>query len=163
MLGSSDFGARLAAERGLPYSFAQHFSNLPAIEVIRMYQEEFRPSANYPRPKAMMGTHIICADTDEEAQDLALSTELSFSLFVQTGKSSPLPTVAEAKAYPYTEADWKMVKASAFPKIVGSPETVKKRLLPYIHSGINEFVVLTMVHDQEKRKHSYRLLREVLA
>lgn len=163
VLGSSDFGALFAADRGFPYAFAQHFSHLPALEMIRMYRDNFRPSKWYKEPKVILGTHIICADTDEKARELALSSDLSFSLFVQTGKNIPLPTVEEAKAYPYTERDWEQVRAGSMPKFVGSPETVKKQLKPFIESGlIDEIMVLCMVHDQEARKRSYQLVKEIL-
>lgn len=162
MLGSSDFGAQFAAFHGLPYSFAQHFSHLPAIEIMRLYKEEFRPSSWLNKPYAMMGTHIICADTDEEAEELALSSDLSFSLFVQTGKSIPLPSVSEAKAYPYSKKDWEEIRKGGMPKIVGSPETISKKLRPYIDSGvIDELMILTMVHDTEARKKSYKLIKDI--
>lgn len=163
MLGSSDFGARLAARRGLPYAFAQHFSHLPAIDVIKLYQHTFEASTFLSQPLAMMGTHIICAETDEEARNLAMSSDLSFSLFVQTGRSIPLPTVAEAKAYPYTSADWEQVRAGSMPKFVGSPATIKKLLHPYLEAGIDELMVLTMVHDQKARIRSYELIAELLS
>ena len=161
MLGSSDFGARLAAKRGLPYAFAQHFSHLPAIDVIKLYQHTFEPSSFLSSPLAMMGTHIICAETDEEARNLAMSSDLSFSLFVQTGRSIPLPTVAEAKAYPYTSSDWEQVRAGSMPKFVGSPATIKKLLHPYLEAGIDELMVLTMVHDQKARIRSYELIADL--
>lgn len=163
ILGSSEFGAMFAADRGFPYSFAQHFSHLPALEIIRMYHEEFRPSKWFREPRAMMGCHIICAETDEEARELALSSDLSFSIFVGTGKSIPLPTVAEAKAYPYTEKDWNDVRAGSMPKFVGSPATIRKYFEPYLRSGlVNELMILSMIHDQKKRQKSYELVRSAL-
>ncbi len=159
ILGSSDFGAMFAADRGFPYSFAQHFSQIPALEIIRLYHERFRPSKFCPKPKAGMGCHIICAETDEEAEELALSSDLSFALFVGTGKSIPLPSVKEAKAYPFTAKDWNEVKAGSMPKFIGSPATIKKMLSPYINSGlIDELMILSMIHDPEKRKKSYELI-----
>lgn len=163
ILGSSDFGALFAAQHGLPYSFAQHFSHLPALEILRLYHEEFRPSPWYSEPQGMLGCHIICAETDEEARLLALSTELSFSLFVQSGKSIPLPTVAEAQKYPYTENDWKQIRAGSMPKMVGSPETIKRLLKPYLESHlVSELMILCMVHDQEARRKSYQLVADIL-
>lgn len=163
ILGSSDFGALFAAHNGLPYSFAQHFSHLPALEVMRLYQENFRPSRWLSEPKAMLGCHIICAETDEEARTLALSTELSFSLFVQSGKSIPLPTVEEAQKYPYTENDWKEIRAGSMPKMVGSPVTIKRLLKPYLESKlVDELMVLCMVHDQKARRKSYQLVADLL-
>lgn len=162
ILGSSDWGAYFAADKGLPYSFAQHFSHLPALEILRMYRENFRPSKWLKEPRAMMGCHIICAETDEEARELALSSDLSFSLFVQTGKSVPLPSVEEARAWPYTEKDWQEVRQGSMPKFVGSPEKIKKFLRPYLESGlVDELMILSMIHDQEKRKKSYELIRSL--
>jgi luciferase family oxidoreductase group 1 len=162
ILGSSDFGAMLAAEKGLPYAFAQHFSHLPALEILKLYHERFRPSRWLEAPRCMLGVHIICAETDELARDLAMSSDLSFSIFVQTGKSIPLPTVEEAKHYSYSADDWKQVRAGSMPKFVGSPETIQKSLSPYLKSGIvDELMILSMIHDQEARKNSYRLLSEI--
>jgi luciferase family oxidoreductase group 1 len=163
ILGSSDFGAMFAGETGLPYAFAQHFSQLPALEMIRLYREYFTPSKWLQKPLTMLGVHIICAETDEKAEELALSSDLSFSLFVQTGKSIPLPSVAEAKAYPYTAEDWRQVRAGSMPKFIGSPETIKKKLSPYMKSGlVDELMVLSMIHDQEDRKTCYRLIHQSL-
>lgn len=162
ILGSSDFGAMLAGEMGLPYAFAQHFSQLPALEIIRLYREHFIPSPWLEKPRSMLGVHIICADTDEKAEELALSSDLSFSLFVQTGKSIPLPSVAEARAYPYTKEDWDQVRRGSMPKFIGSQAKIKKLLSPYVTSGVvDELMILSMIHDQEDRKHSYKLIREL--
>lgn len=159
VLGSSDFGALFAAESGLPFSFAQHFSQLPALQMLRLYHENFRPSKWLKEPKAMLGCHIICADTDAEAEELALSSDLSFALFVGTGKSAPLPSVADAKAYPFTAKDWNEVRAGSMPKFVGSPETIERMLNPYLKTEIiDELMVLSMIHDPEKRIRSYELI-----
>ena len=162
ILGSSDFGSMLAGDRGLPYAFAQHFSHLPALEVIRLYREYFRPSKWLAKPQALLGVHIICAETDEEAYELALSSDLSFSVFVSQGKSIPLPSVAEAKAYPYTAEDWKQVRAGSMPKFIGSPETIKRLLNPFVKSGmVDELMILSMIYDQDKRKKSYELIKNL--
>jgi luciferase family oxidoreductase group 1 len=164
ILGSSDFGAMLAGDRGLPYAFAQHFSHLPALEIIRLYREYFRPSKWLTKPHAMLGVHIICAQTDEEAYELALSSDLSFSIFVGTGKSIPLPSVAEAKAYGYSEDDWKQVRAGSMPKFIGSPDTIRRLLSPYTKSGmIDELMILSMIYDQDKRKKSYELIHSLFS
>lgn len=162
ILGSSDFGAMLAGNMGLPYAFAQHFSGLPAIEMLRLYHEHFQASRWLQEPLAMLGVHIICAETDEKAMELAMSSDLSFALFVQTGQSIPLPSVGEAKAYPYTKDDWDQVRRGSMPKFIGSPETLRKALAPYVKSKIvDEWMILSMIYDQEDRKNSYRLMKEV--
>lgn len=162
LLGSSDFGAMMAAKLGLPYAFAQHFSQIPALEIMHLYHDHFSPSRWLAKPQGMLAVHIICAETDAEARDLAFSSDLSFSLFVQTGRNIPLPTVAEAKAYPYTEGDWISVRANSMPKFVGSPATIKQRLTPLLRDGlVDELMILSMVHDQEARQRSYELVRGI--
>lgn len=162
ILGSSDFGAMLAGDRGLPYAFAQHFSQLPALEIIRLYREHFTPSKYLSAPHAMLGVHIICAETDDEAEELAMSSDLQFALFVGSGRSIPLPSVEEAKAYPFTAEDWKQVRAGSMPKFIGSPETIRRRLDPYLKTGIiDELMILSMIYDQDKRKKSYELIRNL--
>lgn len=159
ILGSSDYGARLAGELGLPYAFAQHFSSLPAGEVMRLYRRSFQPSVWLKDPRALLATHVICADTDEEARELAISSDLSFHLFRQTGKSIPLPTVTEAKAYGFSPSEWDVVRATSMPKFVGSPGTIRGRLDPVIEeTGADELMALSMIHDQEARRRSYDLL-----
>lgn len=162
MLGSSDFGGRLAAFRGLPFAFAQHFSGLPAREVIRMYIEEFRPSEFLQEPHPMMASHIICAETDEEAEELATSSDVSFARFFSTGKNLPLPTVAEAKLSPLSPMDRAQLRAS-FPKFVGSPETIRRQLELFLKSGIKELIITCMVHDQKARQRSYELISQALS
>lgn len=161
ILGSSDFGARLAAERGLSYSFAQHFSGLNAIGIIEMYKDYFKPSEFLSKPDPMLGCHIICADTEEEAQRLALSSDLSFALVIQTGTSGKLMSVGEAEKYKLSDMDRGQVRAS-FPKFVGTKESVRKQLKPYLEAGIEKFMITSMIHDQEARKYSYQLIREML-
>lgn len=162
ILGSSDFGALFAADRGFPYAFAHHFSHMPALEIIRLYHENFKPSRWHQRPQAMLACHIICAETDEKARELALSSDLSFALFIQTGKSIPLPSVAEARAYPFSEEDWKTVRMGSMPKFVGSPESIANSLRPFLNSGmIDELMVLSMIHEPQARLKSYELLRDI--
>jgi luciferase family oxidoreductase group 1 len=162
ILGSSDFGARLAAQRGLPFAFAQHFSHLSAIDILKLYRNNFRPSLELSAPQAIMACHIICADTDEEAEDLALSSDLSFIRFYQTGKSTPLPSINEARNYALTEMDRQQLRAS-FPKFVGSVEKIKKELAPFLEAGLDELMILSMIHDQNARQHSYQLISSLFS
>jgi luciferase family oxidoreductase group 1 len=162
VLGSSEWGAKFAGRKGLPYAFAQHFSELPVLEVLRLYREEFRPSRWLARPHAMVGTHIICADTDAQARDLALSSDLSFYLFRTTGISQPLPTVEEARAHPALTRELSRIRALGRMKFVGSPDTVRHAFRGIIGSGlVDELMVTTMVHDHAARKRSYELISDL--
>ena len=163
MLGSTDYGARFAAERGMPYAFAQHFSPLPAEQVLELYRTLFKPSAALAKPRAIVAISAVCAPTDDEAQDLSMSPELAFHLFRQTGISNPLPTVAEARAAEPDPRAWRHIRAARMPRFVGSPVTVQAALTRLVEgSGADEVMVLTMVHDQAARRRSYELLREMV-
>lgn len=161
ILGSSDFGARLAAQRGLPYSFAQHFSGFPATEVLNLYKRSFRPSEHLSEPLAMMGCHIICAETDELAEKLAHNSDLSHLRFVQGLPRGFLPDDKETAENPLSPIERQQLRTT-FPKFVGSPQTIKRYLAPYIKAGIDNFMVLSMIYDQDLRRKSYTLLREIL-
>lgn len=160
ILGSSDFGARLAAKMGLPFAFAQHFSGMDAVPILNLYRRNFQPSEWLSVPRSMMGCHVICAETDAEAEDQALSSDLFSALFVQTGRPGALRSIEEAQQFGLTAEDRARLRFS-FPKFVGSPETVWRGLAPFLPL-VDGLMVLTMVHDQEARRNSYRLLQETL-
>jgi luciferase family oxidoreductase group 1 len=157
MLGSSDFGARLAAQLGLPFAFAQHFSSLDARAVLKLYRDTFQVTEWGSRPRAMMACHVICAETDEAAEELAWSSDASMASFIRTGKSAPLLTIEESKLQ--ISASIRAELHTAFPKFIGSPDTIRLQLEPYI-SFIDELIVLTMIYDQDARLRSYELLTE---
>jgi luciferase family oxidoreductase group 1 len=164
MLGSSDFGARLAAERGLPYAFAQHFSPLPAAGVLKLYRDHFRPSPTLSEPKAVVAVHMVCGSTDEEARKLALPSDIAFYRYRTTGRNIPLPTFAEAKESPLTLTERERLKTMSIPKFVGSPETLRKELSEFLkQTEVTELMVLTMIPDLSERQKSYQRTAEILA
>ena len=163
MLGSSDFGARLAAELGMPFAFAQHFSPLPAARVFELNRRQFRPSAAFAKPHAMVTIHAIAADTDAKAAALALPSDLAFYRYRPTGRSHPLPTLTDAQASPLSETERAHLKTMSFPKFVGSPATLAKNLEAFLaETAADELMILTMVPDHTARKKSYALIHEML-
>ena len=158
VLGSSDFGAKLAAQKGLPYSFAQHFSGRNALEVMKYYKENFNPSSHAAKPNLIMGCHIICAETEEEADRLSISSDVSMAYFIQRGESIPLMSPEEAFKIGLTQEDRGHIRHS-FPKFVGTPEMIKEELAPYLKYA-DELVISCMVYDQKARIRSYQLLSE---
>jgi luciferase family oxidoreductase group 1 len=161
LLGSSDFSAQLAAELGLGFSFAHHINPLPAVEALRLYNERFRPSAYNAAPKSMLTVSAICADTDEMADELASSADLTLLRFQKGNHSDPLPSVADAKAYPYTDYEREIIRTNRTRLLVGSPMTIRGRLSRFIeHTGVGEIMVTTMIHDHEARRRSYALLAD---
>lgn len=161
ILGSSDFGAQLAAKMGLPFAFAQHFSPLSAFKIVDLYRKLFRPSRWLDKPKALVGCHVIVADTDAQASDLALSSDLFQILLRQTGNPGILQSPDEVKPLNIS-SDTRQALRSQFPKFVGSPETIQKSLAGLAELA-DELVVSCMVHDIEARKHSYTLLKALFA
>jgi luciferase family oxidoreductase group 1 len=162
ILGSSGASARLAALRGMGYSFAAHFSATPAAPAVRAYREAFVPSDEFPEPHVILGTSVVCAPTDEEADRLAGPMDLSWLRF-HRGDIRPLPSLAEAEAYAYTPQERAFVEGNRARHIVGSPETVRARLTALAaEAGADEVIVTTQVHDPADRLRSYELLAEAM-
>ena len=161
LLGSSDFSARLAAQLGMPFSFADHFSHLPAKPIVDLYRDSFKPSSYLTKPKVMLGAHVICAETDKEAKRLSVSSDYSFYQLRQYGKSVPLISVEEAEAN-FSEGDMNIMRSIGMKKFVGSPATIKEKLGGLIEeTGADEVIVTSFIYDAEDRKNSYRLLKEI--
>lgn len=163
LLGSSDFSAKLSAELGLPFSFADHFSPMPAGPIVELYRRGFKPSRHLQKPKVMIGTHIICADTDEEARRLSVSSDYSFYQLRQYGKSVPLISVEEAEAN-FSMGDINIMRSIGMKKFVGSPQTIKEKLSVLLdETHPDELIITSFIYDHEARKKSYQLVQEVLS
>jgi luciferase family oxidoreductase group 1 len=119
LLGSSGASARLAGSLGLGYSFARHFSPEPPEPAIRAYRESFRPSAQFPEPHAILAVSVIAADTDERAEHLAWTQDLSWAR-LRSGQLAPLASPEEAMAYPYTAEERAVVSAYRALIVTGS-------------------------------------------
>jgi luciferase family oxidoreductase group 1 len=161
LLSSSGHSAGLAAELGVGFAFAYHINpNGGVVEAMLAYRQQFSPSRNFPQPHAMLTVSVICAGTEGEAADLATTLELAF-LRLSSGRPAPLPSPAEAKAYPYTPAERAHIEASRGRFIVGTPETVRTQLLQMAaQTQADEIMVTTMTYDHAARLHSYELLAE---
>jgi luciferase family oxidoreductase group 1 len=161
LLGSSDYSAQLAGHIGAAFAFAHHFATFDAAEAMRLYRESFRPSPSHDKPYAILGTHVVCADTDAEAERLATTVDLNIVRRAK-GEYLPLASPEEAAAYDYTPVDRTRIAQNRTKLSVGSPATVKARLLPLIEATqAQELMVTTMIHDHAARKHSYELLAEM--
>src|SRR5258708_16221208 len=160
ILGSSDQSAIFAAYFGRAFSFAHFITDEGGPEIMAAYKAQFRPSARLAAPQASIGVFVICAESEERAQYLAASRDLS-RLRQRQGVPMPFPTPEEALAYPYTDIEKRVVEYHRRRQIVGTPETVKPRLDALAASyGVDEIVVLTITHDYPARKRSYALLAE---
>lgn len=162
MLGSSDFGARLAAQLGLRFCFA-HFINADyGDQVSRLYREHFRPGYE-AQPHSAVALFVICADTEQEAADLSAALDLR-RLYMAYGHNAAIPDVATAKAMQYTAQDRQVIERERPRNIVGTPEQVVGRMRALQESfAADEIVVLTVAASYRARARSTELLAEAFA
>ena len=125
LLGTSDFSAQLAAMLGLRYAYAHHIVPENALASLRIYRENFKPSAHLAAPETLLCVSVLCAETDERAAELARPMELTLLRFRQ-GRMSRFPSVAEATDYPYTPEERHIIALSRERFFAGSPDRVRK-------------------------------------
>jgi luciferase family oxidoreductase group 1 len=160
LLGSSNYSAQLAAHIGAAFSFAHHFASFPADAAMALYRDNFKPSASHQTPYAILGTAVVCADTDEEADHLAKTVDLNLT-WRNKGEYHPLASPEDAAKYPFTDAEKVAIAKNRARMSVGSPATVKAKLEALIASTkADEVMVTTMIHGHAARKRNYELLAE---
>jgi luciferase family oxidoreductase group 1 len=160
LLGSSDYSAQLAAHVGAGFSFAHHFSDFDPVMPMTMYRAHFKPSPSRAKPHAILGCHVVCADTDQAAERLASTVDLNFARRRQ-GHYLPLPSPEEAAAHQYSPADKALIARNRARLVVGGVKKVMAHLEPLIAgTQADELMVTTMVFDHEARKRSYTLLAD---
>ncbi|NQV55051.1 MAG: LLM class flavin-dependent oxidoreductase [Rhodospirillales bacterium] len=160
LLGSSDQSALMAAKFGLAFSFAQFITPVGGAAVLDAYRQGFEPSEFYAKPEASIGTFMICAETEEEARRLGSSRDYALVRRAR-GQHGPFPSVAEAEAQDYTEADLQYIAANSNRSFYGDPDQCYDWLMKLSEVyGIDEVVVLTICHDAGARRRSYELLAE---
>ncbi|UYZ14118.1 LLM class flavin-dependent oxidoreductase [Brevibacillus sp. WF146] len=161
LLGSSGESARLAAQRGASFAFAHFINGEGGEEAMRWYQEHFQPSLVSDRPQSMVAIFVVCAETEEEANRIASSLDLSLLLLEKGGGSQGTPSVEAALRYPYTDYDRYRIQENRKRMIVGTKEQVKERILQMSERyNTTEFMVVTITHDFEAKQKSFRLLAE---
>lgn len=161
LLGSSGFSTQLASMMGLGFAFAHHINGQAAIPAMRGYRESFTPSEVFPHPHAILTVSAIAADTDAEANDLALSVQYAFLNLTQ-GRTGPMLSPEEVMNQPLGAFERQQMAAIAERHFIGSPATISERLLPLIEAThADELMILTMVHNHEARLRSYELMAEL--
>ncbi|MCP8970380.1 LLM class flavin-dependent oxidoreductase [Ectobacillus ponti] len=162
LLGTSGKSAKLAAELGISYAFGQFMSDKNGADLLRMYHESFQGGRG-ARPQSLLTVSVICAETAERAEEIAASS-LLWRVLQAKGEGSGVPSIEEAKLYPYSPEEQSMVQQMKESMLIGDPQTVKKQLLSLREaSGADEMMMVTITHDFADRLQSYRLLaRELL-
>ena len=161
MLGSSDYGAQLAAHLGLPYAFAYFFMDGQGVEqALHLYRELYRPSERHPKPQATICVWALAADTEAEAGHHATSRE-RWRLDRQRGVLGPLKRPDAIAAAGYTAEEWPTVEALRNRALVGSASQVAEGLRRLADElSLDHIVINTWAHDPAARRHSYALLAQ---
>lgn len=160
ILGSSNFGAMLAAEFGLPYAFASHFAPEMLMQALQIYRTRFKPSEQLAKPYAMVGVNIVAAETDAEAKRLATTQQMSFTNMFRGTRGLSQPPIDDIETY------WSpMEKSQAMQmlgrSIIGSAETVRTGLQALVaETGADELMIVSDVYDHKARLRSYEMIAD---
>jgi luciferase family oxidoreductase group 1 len=158
ILGSSLFGAQLAAMLGLPYAFASHFAPQMLADAIRVYRETFRPSEQLDRPYVMLGFNAFVADSDEEAELLSTSVQQAF-VGLRTGQATQLPPPQAGYADTLPLEGRAMLHSFLSCSAIGSVETAGRQVAAFVdRHQPDELIVTAQIHDHQARVRSYELL-----
>ncbi len=161
ILGSSLFGAQLAAAFGLPYAFASHFAPDALMQALELYRESFTASAQLDRPYAMVGVNVFAADTDAEARRLFTTVQQTFANMVRGTRGQLPPPIDDIESYwsPMEKAQASNMLACSF---VGSAETIRRDLEAFIaRTRADELMVASAIYDHGARLRSYEILADV--
>jgi luciferase family oxidoreductase group 1 len=162
ILGSSLFGAQLAAMLGLPYAFASHFAPAQMMPAVELYRATFKPSAQQAKPYVMLGFNVFAADTDDEAQVLATSMQQAF-VNLRSGRPAQLPQPKPGYAEQVGPAEQALLRSVLSCTAIGGPATVRKGLEDFVtRTGADELMITSQMFDHAARKRSYELTAGVM-
>jgi luciferase family oxidoreductase group 1 len=161
ILGSSLFGAQLAAMLGLPYAFASHFAPDALLPALELYRSRFEPSEQLQQPYAMVGANAIVADDDATARTLFTSVQQSFANILRNRRGQLPPPIDDIESY-WTPPEKERASAMLRRSYVGSPETVRAALDEFVaETNADELIVAAAIHDHTARLRSYELLAQL--
>jgi luciferase family oxidoreductase group 1 len=163
VLGSSGASATSCGQAGFGYAFATHFTPDPPAPALRAYRENFRPSADFPDPHAVLAVAVVCAETTAEADRLATTMDLAW-LRIDRNEYQPLPSPEEVAEYPFTPTERRRIEQRRNLVVVGDPAAVRAELEKrFTESGADEVMITTNVWDHQARLRSYELLTAAFA
>jgi luciferase family oxidoreductase group 1 len=163
ILGSSTFGARLAAMLGLPFAFASHFAPDQMMDALALYRSGFTPSDSLAEPYAMLGVSLVAADTDREAERLATSLQQQF-LALQRGRPVQLQPPVDSMEGQWSPMERAQVQHTLREAIVGGPDTVRDRMRAFVaRTGADELMITSHIHDHAARVRSYEIVKDASA
>lgn len=162
ILGSSLFGAQLAAMLGLPYAFASHFAPQALMQAVEIYRERFEPSEQLAEPYVMVGCNAIVADTDDEAKRLFTSPQQNSTRMVRGTRGKLPPPIDDIEDFwsPTEKAQASSMLACSY---YGSPQTIRPQLDALVEAtGADELMVAAAIWDHKARVHSFELLADAM-
>lgn len=161
ILGSSLFGAQVAAALGLPFAFASHFAPAMMMQAIEIYRQRFRPSERLDQPYVMLGFNIFAADSDAEARHLATSMQQAF-VNLRSGRPTPLPPPLEGYDSQLPPAAKAMLADASASSAIGSPDTVRQALAAFIaRTQPDELMLTSQIFEHSARLHSYEIAADL--
>ena len=163
ILGSSTFGAQLAAVLGLPYAFASHFAPAELEAALATYRAHFQPSERCPKPHVMLAVNVVAAETDQEARRLLTSLQQAV-IALRTGRAGKLPPPVddlESRLDPMMRSILNQMLSTA---VVGSPGTVRAGLAAFAaRTGADELMITSSIYDHAARLRSFEIAAETHA
>ncbi|MBU7592419.1 LLM class flavin-dependent oxidoreductase [Metabacillus halosaccharovorans] len=161
LLGTSKKSALLAAKTGLSYAFGQFMSDNDGKDIIKQYLDHFKPKRIENHPNVILTVSVICAETNEKAEEIALSS-LLWSIQKEQGEGTKgVPSIQEAIEYPYSVEEKQKIEKIKQKMIIGNPLEVKQKLINIQASyQANEIMLVTITYSPEDRLTSYRLIAE---
>nr|ART38255.1 F343 [uncultured bacterium]ART40960.1 L427 [uncultured bacterium] len=163
ILGSSLFGAQLAAALGLPFAFASHFAPGQMQQAVDVYRTQFRPSQQRQSPYVMVGYNVFAADTDEQAQLLASSMQQAF-VALRSGRPGKLPPPVPGYLNSLSPMERSMLDQVLSCSAIGAPDTVQARMASFIEQvQPDELIITSQMFDHPARLHSYEIVAAVQA
>lgn len=162
ILGSSTFGARVAASLGLPFAFASHFAPAQLGDALDIYRSHFRPSSDLARPYVILGYNVFAADTDDEAELLATSMQQAF-VQLRSGRPTALRPPVRGYRESLALGERAMLDSVLSCSAIGSAETVERKVRAFASSTeADELIIASMIHDPLARVRSYEILARVM-
>ena len=163
ILGSSLYGAQLAAALGLPYAFASHFAPQQMMQAIALYRASFRPSAQLAKPYVMLGFNVFAAASDEEAAWRATSVQQAF-VNLRSGRPARLPPPVADYPNRVDPAERAMLDSVLSCAAIGAPGTVRASLNAFIErTGADELMITSQIYDHAARLRSYEITSELFS
>lgn len=161
ILGSSLFGAQLAAELGLPFGFASHFAPQMLDQALSIYRSRFQPSAQLDKPYALVGVNVIAAPTDEEAKFLATSQQMSFAGIFRGARDLTKPPIDDIEQY-WTPQEKAQASHMLAHSIYGGPDNVREGLRALVErTAADELMVVSDMFDFDQRLRSFKAISEI--